>query len=104
MEKTNQPNAQALLSGFKECALPNPRCSTSCDRQRNAQSRPTLLIHAIAHLRDLFWAIAINTKAIANVPTANYGFKTIIFATERKVQGYLCQELPSFCKNPFRFQ
>ncbi len=29
-------NAYAVLSGFSEGAFPHPRCSTSCDKQRNA--------------------------------------------------------------------
>lgn len=29
-------NPYTVLSGFKECTYPHPRCSTSCDKQRNA--------------------------------------------------------------------
>lgn len=28
-------NAYSVLSGFNECTSPNPRCSTSCSKQRN---------------------------------------------------------------------
>lgn len=35
-QQLQSKDAFKVLSGFNECTYPNPRCSTSCSKQRNA--------------------------------------------------------------------